>query len=150
VQDYYDCVPDSSKHEAGFNGQNYFPYDLRKLSSKGKNGKDRDFSILRETPFGNTFTTDFAKKVIEMENLGKDDITDFLAVCYTSTDYIGHMFGPSSYEMADAIMRLDKDIESLLKYLNDNIGKKNILVYFTRKNEGSFRLFQAGSGPLAS
>jgi len=131
VQDYFDCVPDSSKYEAGFKGQNFFPYDMRKLSSKGKNGKDRDFSILRATPFGNTLTTDFAKKVIEMESLGKDDITDFLAICYTSTDYIGHLFGPSSYEMADAIMRLDKDIESLLKYLNDNIGKKNILVYFT-------------------
>ncbi len=131
VQDYYDCVPDSSSHEAGFNGQNYFPYDLRKLSSKDKNGKNRDYSFLRETPFGNSLTTGFAKKVIESENLGKDDVTDFLAVCYTSTDYIGHRFGPSSFEMADAVMRLDKEIEDLLKYLNDNIGKKNILVYFT-------------------
>ncbi|MCX6333806.1 MAG: alkaline phosphatase family protein [Bacteroidia bacterium] len=130
-QDYYDCVPDSTIQEAGFNGQIYFPYDLKKLSSKGKGGTSRDYSILRETPFGNTFTTGFAKKLIEVEGLGKDDITDFLAVCYTATDYIGHRFGPSSYEMADAIMRLDKDIEDLLKYLNDNIGKKNILIYFT-------------------
>jgi|WetSurMetagenome_2_1015567.scaffolds.fasta_scaffold00346_13 predicted AlkP superfamily pyrophosphatase or phosphodiesterase len=130
-KDYFDCVPDSSKHETGFNGQNFFPYDLKKLSAKGRNGKDRDFSILRATPFGNTLTTSFAKKVIEMEGLGKDDVTDFLAVCYTSTDYIGHMFGPTSYEMADAILRLDKEVEDLLKYLNDNIGKKNILIYFT-------------------
>jgi hypothetical protein len=34
-------------------------------------------------------------------------------------------------ESADAIFRLDKDIEALLNYLNDKIGKKNILVYFT-------------------
>lgn len=129
--DYSDCVADSCKFEAGFNGQNYFPYDLRKLSSRGKDGKNRDYSILAETPFGNTFTTGFAKKLIEMEGLGKDDVTDFISICYTATDYIGHRFGPSSHEMADAIIRLDMEIEDLLRYLNDNIGKKNILIYFT-------------------
>jgi hypothetical protein len=28
LQDYADCMPDSNKYEAGFNGLNYFPYDL--------------------------------------------------------------------------------------------------------------------------
>jgi predicted AlkP superfamily pyrophosphatase or phosphodiesterase len=130
-KDYSDCRPDSASYEAGFGGQNYFPYDLKKLSSKGRNSRERDFSLLRETPFANSYTTAFAKKLIEMEGLGKDDVTDFLAVCYTATDYIGHRFGPSSYEMADAIMRLDREIEDLLVYLNASIGKKNILVYFT-------------------
>lgn len=130
-EDYSDCMPDSASHETGLGGQNYFPYDLKKLSSKGRNSRERDFSILRETPFANSYTTAFAKKLIEMEGLGKDDVTDFLAVCYTATDYIGHRFGPSSFEMADAIMRLDKDIEDLLVYLNSSIGKKNILIYFT-------------------
>jgi predicted AlkP superfamily pyrophosphatase or phosphodiesterase len=63
--------------------------------------------------------------------LGKDEIPDFLSICYSSTDYIGHRFGPSSVETGDAILRLDKDIETLLTYLNDSLGKKNILVYFT-------------------
>jgi predicted AlkP superfamily pyrophosphatase or phosphodiesterase len=130
-QDYSDCISDTNKFEAGFNGQNYFPYDLKKLSTRGKAGTDRDYSFLRETPFGNTVTTEFAKRLIEKEGLGKDDVTDFLTVCYSATDYIGHRFGPSSFEMADAIYRLDKDIEDLLKYLNETMGKKNILVYFT-------------------
>jgi len=131
VQDYSDCQPDSSKFESGFNGITWFPYDLKKMSTKNKSGSQRDFSLLRETPFGNTFTTSFAKKLIEMEQMGKDDVTDFISVCYTSTDYIGHRFGPSSYEMADAIFRLDREIEDLLKYLLETLGKKNILVYFT-------------------
>ena len=131
VSDYADCVPDSNVFESGFNGVNYFPYDLKKMSTRGRSGSERDLSLLLETPFGNTLTTDFAIKLIGEEKLGADDITDFLAVCYASTDYIGRRFGPSSYEMADAILRLDRDIENLLKYLNDNIGKKNILVYFT-------------------
>jgi predicted AlkP superfamily pyrophosphatase or phosphodiesterase len=131
LQDYYDCQPDSSKYEAGFNGRNYFPYDLKKLSARPRTANGRDYSLLRETPFGNTYTTNFAIKLIENEKLGEDDITDFLSVCYTSTDYIGHRFGPSSVEMADAIFRLDKDIETLLKYLNDHLGKRNVLIYFT-------------------
>jgi predicted AlkP superfamily pyrophosphatase or phosphodiesterase len=129
--DYSDCLPDSNKFEAGFNGVNYFPYDLKKLSSKGKGNSGRDFSILRETPFGNTFTTNFAIKLIEKEKLGKDNVTDFLSICYNATDYIGHRFGPSSVEMADAVFRLDRDIESLLKYVTDSLGKKNVLIYFT-------------------
>lgn len=131
IQDYSDCQPDTSKFENGFEGVTYFPYDLKKLSLKGKSGSQRDYSLLRENPFGNTLTTSFAKKLIEKENLGKDDITDFISVCYTSTDYIGHRFGPSSYEMADAIFRLDREIDDLLKYLLETLGKKNILVYFT-------------------
>jgi predicted AlkP superfamily pyrophosphatase or phosphodiesterase len=131
VRDYSDCLPDSNKFEAGFNGLNYFPYDLRKLSSKGRGSSGKDFSLLRETPFGNTFTTNFAIKLIEKESLGKDDVTDFLSICYTATDYIGHRFGPSSFEMADAIFRLDKDIENLLKYVTDSLGKRNVLIYFT-------------------
>ena len=131
VSDYSDCVPDSNVFETGFGGLNRFPYDLKKISTKGRSGSDRDLSLLRETPFGNTLTTDFALRLIDEEGLGEDDVTDFLAICYSSTDYIGRRFGPSSYEMADAILRLDRDVENLLKYLNDNLGKKNILVYFT-------------------
>ncbi len=131
LQDYTDCLPDSNRFETGFDGVCYFPYDLKKISSKGISKNKRDFSLLRETPFGNTYTTDFAIRLIKEEGLGKDDITDFLSISYTSTDYIGHRFGPSSVETADAILRLDHDIERLIKYLNDSIGKKNILVYFT-------------------
>lgn len=128
---YSTCLPDSNKFEKGFGGQNYFPYDLNKLSKSGGRNSDRNNAFLRETPFADALTTDFAIKLIEEEELGKDDITDFLSICYSSTDYIGHRFGPSSVETADAIFRLDKNIETLLNYLNDNLGKRNILVYFT-------------------
>jgi len=131
AENYADCLPDSNQYETGFNGLNYFPYDLKKMSRKGGRNSGLDFSLLRETPFGNTFTTNFAIRLIEKEELGKDDVTDFLSICFSSTDYIGHRFGPSSVEMGDAILRLDHEIETLLAYLNENIGKKNILIYFT-------------------
>ncbi len=128
---YEDCLPDSNKFESGFNGRNYFPYDLKKIRAKSTGSAKNDYSLLRETPFGNSITTNFAKKLIEHEQLGKDNVTDFISVCYSATDNIGHRFGPSSVEMGDAILRLDDEISSLLKYVNDSIGKKNVLVYFT-------------------
>ncbi|MFA5818020.1 MAG: alkaline phosphatase family protein [Bacteroidales bacterium] len=130
-EDYADCLPDLNNFEAGFNGVNYFPYNLKKMRSKGIFNSRNDFSLLRETPFGNSFTTSFAIRLIENEKLGKDDVTDYLSICYSSTDNIGHRFGPSSVEMGDAILRLDDEIKNLLTYLNDSIGKKNILIYFT-------------------
>jgi hypothetical protein len=130
-EDYTGSLPDSNKFETGFNNQNYFPYDLEKLRSKVMLSSRNDFSLLRETPFGNTLTTSFAIRLIEKEKLGKDDITDYISVCYSATDNIGHRFGPSSVEMEDAILRLDDDIKNLLAYVNDSIGKKNVLIFFT-------------------
>ena len=131
MEDYSDCLPDSNSFETGFEGVAYFPYDLKKISSKGLINVKRDYLLLRETPFGNSYTKDFAIRLIREERLGKDDNTDFLAINFSSTDYIGHRFGPSSVETGDAILRLDKDIEQLLNYLNDSIGKRNVLIYFT-------------------
>ena len=131
LSDYNDCLADSNQFEAGFNDVNYFPYDLKKIRSKGFNNSKTDYSLLRETPFANTFTTDFAIRLIEKEKLGKDEVTDYLSICYSATDNIGHRFGPSSTEMGDAILRLDNDIKNLLGFLNDSIGKRNVLIYFT-------------------
>ncbi len=131
LNDYAGCLSDSNKFEAGFNSLNYFPYDLKKLRGKVILSPRNDFALLRETPFGNSLTTSFAIRLIEKEKLGKDDITDYLSICYAATDNIGHRFGPSSVEMADAILRLDNDIKNLLSYVNDSVGKKNVLIYFT-------------------
>jgi predicted AlkP superfamily pyrophosphatase or phosphodiesterase len=131
LSEYNDCLPDSNKFESGFRSQNYFPYDLKKLRSKLNLGPRNDYALLRETPFGNSLTTSFALKLIEKEQLGKDDVTDYLSICYSATDNIGHRFGPSSVEMEDAILRLDEEIKNLLTYVNDSLGKKNVLIYFT-------------------
>ncbi len=131
AKDYADCLPDSNNFEAGFEGLNYFPYDLKKIYSKTGRNVKTDYSLLRETPSADLFTTEFALRLLEKEEMGVDDITDYLSICYSSIDYIGHRFGPSSVETADAILRLDRNIESLLTYINDKLGKKNVLIYFT-------------------
>jgi len=131
IEEYGDCSPDSNKYEVGFNGISWFPYDLKKMQTKGVQGLKKDYSLLDETPFGNSFTKDFALKLIKEESLGTDDITDFISICFSATDKIGHRFGPSSVEAADALLRLDADIAELLDFLLETIEKKNVLICFT-------------------
>jgi hypothetical protein len=131
-ESYYSIsLPDSSVHEAGFSGRLIFPYDLDRMSLGTGLARRRDYSLLKETPFSNTLTTELAIRLIEEEELGMDEFTDYLSIVYSATDNIGHRFGPSSVEARDAIYRLDREIEQLLAYLNEKIGKRNILVYFT-------------------
>ncbi len=127
---YPGCQPDSGKYEAGFNGQTWFPYDLKALSTKGKLiNVTRNYGLLRETPFADDFTTDLAIRLIDNEKLGQDEITDYLAITYSASDYIGHRFGPTSLEASDALVRLDRNIARLLDKIDKSLGKKNVLVY---------------------
>ena len=74
---------------------------------------------------------DFAIAAIEGESLGKSEFTDFLAVSFSSTDYVGHQFGPDAVEIEDTYLRLDKNLESFLNYLDQNIGKGNYTVFLS-------------------
>ena len=103
-----------------------FPYDLDKLKDLNDG-----YDMLKETPFGNNLTTDFAFSAIENEDLGMDNFTDVLTISYSSTDYIGHNFGVDSKETQDAYIRLDLEIERLLVYLDKNIGKNEYLLFLT-------------------
>lgn len=100
--------------------------DLNKL--KAKNG---GYSLLKSVPFGDDLTTDFAIAAVKGEDLGQDEITDFLTISYSATDYIGHNFGVNSKEVEDAYLRLDESIGTLLDSLDAQVGKGNYTVFFT-------------------
>jgi predicted AlkP superfamily pyrophosphatase or phosphodiesterase len=85
-------------------------------------------TFLTISPVGDRMTTDFAKTVIEKEGLGDDDITDYLGVSYSATDYIGHFFGPSSLESEDNILQLDRTLADLFAYVDEEIGLDKTLI----------------------
>ena len=101
-----------------------FPHRLSTIT-------DAKYEAFKTTPFANTYTFDFAKAAIENEALGKNTVTDFLAVSISSTDYIGHTFGPNSVEAEDTYLRLDKDIADFLAYLDKKLGVGNYLFFLT-------------------
>ena len=74
---------------------------------------------------------EITKTAIEKENLGKSNYTDFLAISFSSTDYVGHQFGVDSKEIQDTYLRLDKDIERLLTTLDEKVGQDNYTVFLT-------------------
>jgi len=125
---YIDCSPDNNKYESKFKGESSptFPHDLPGLMAANK-GLD----MIRYTPFGNTLTKDFAIATIEEESLGQGFATDFLTVSFSSTDYIGHFYGPHSIELEDTYLRLDRDLADLFHFLDKYLGKENVLVFLT-------------------
>jgi len=129
LEEYTESLPDTSEFETGLGGRSVFPYDLEKISKPRRN--DRDYSILKSTPFGNVYTRDFATAAIINEELGQDDYTDYLAVGFSSNEYIGKLFGSNSVEMQDAMLRLDRELAHFLDFIDNYIGLQNTLVFLT-------------------
>ncbi|WBL43503.1 alkaline phosphatase family protein [Algoriphagus halophytocola] len=125
---YIQSIADDNDFEAAFSGKDTpsFPYDLAALQEN--NG---GLGMISSTPFGNSLTLDFALAALEGEKMGMGEETDFLALSFSSTDYVGHRFGPTSRELEDTYLRLDQEIKRLLDYLDENYGKGEYLVFLT-------------------
>lgn len=104
--------------------QKGFPYSLKQYAGK-------TYSYIASTPFGNSMTFDMAKAALDNEQLGKGAETDMLCVSLSSTDYVGHSFGPNSIETEDTYLRLDKDLGDFLSYLDVKVGKGNYTVFLS-------------------
>jgi predicted AlkP superfamily pyrophosphatase or phosphodiesterase len=85
-------------------------------------------TFLTLSPFGDKMTADFAKTLIDAEGLGDDNVTDFLAVSFSVTDYVGHFFGPSSLEAEDNLLQLDRTLADLFAYIDAEVGLENTLI----------------------
>ena len=89
------------------------------------------------SPAGDELVLDFAKTLLVEEQLGKDDTTDYLSVSFSSTDYVGHIFGPSSLEAEDNILRLDRTLADLLDFVDKKVGIENTLIVLSSDHGGS-------------
>ena len=128
INQYTESIEDDNDYEQPYKGMEkaIFPYDLKSLQVQ--NGGN---NLIKATPFGNSILIDFAKEAIENEKLGKNEETDFLAISFSSPDYIGHQFGVDSKEVEDTYIRLDKELGDFLKYLDKKIGENNYTLFLT-------------------
>jgi predicted AlkP superfamily pyrophosphatase or phosphodiesterase len=126
LNSYVQSTPDEKSYENKTFGADAkgFPYNLNKFIGN-------NYNVVEATPFGNTLTAELAKAAITNEQLGTDSITDFLAVSFSATDYVGHSFGPNSVETEDTYLRLDKDLGEFLNFLDSKIGKDQYLVFLS-------------------
>lgn len=127
INTYVQSEPDNTPgHEGKFSGTEAPTFPIKTSAIyKGNAG------LIRSTPYGNSMTLDLARAAVDSENLGKNVVTDFLAVSLSSTDYVGHQFGPNSVEAEDTYLRLDKDLAAFFTYLDGKVGKGNYTVFLT-------------------
>jgi hypothetical protein len=118
IETYKLSTADDKSYEGRYTGANNsaFPHTTNSIAA---------------TPFGNTMTLEFAKKALEAYQLGSGDVTDLLAISLSSTDYVGHQFGPNSIEIEDTYLRLDKDLAAFFDYLDKQIGKGQYTFFIT-------------------
>jgi len=107
-----------------------YPFTIMK-SLLAEKAKDRDFGILLTTPFGNSYAKDFAVSAIVNENLGKDEVTDLLTVYFAPTADICMKYGTNSVELEDAYYRLDTELAHFMSFINETIGRENVLIVLT-------------------
>ncbi|HSC35125.1 MAG TPA: alkaline phosphatase PafA [Thermodesulfobacteriota bacterium] len=157
ITKYTESLPDDNVYEKSIKGRDektgeyrkpVFPYVLKDVLEENKEETKGQYGrLIKVTPFGNSITKDFALAAIRGEGLGKDGVTDFLAVSFSSTDIIGHYYGPRSIEVEDAYIRIDLDIADLLEALDSEVGEDNYLVFLTADHgAGDSPLFLGDTG----
>ncbi|MEP4038015.1 alkaline phosphatase family protein [Pseudophaeobacter sp.] len=85
-------------------------------------------AFLETSPAADELTLSFTKALVAGEQLGQDEVTDYLAISLNSVDYIGHTFGPSSLEAEDNLKRLDAQLADFFHHLDKVVGLDNTLV----------------------
>lgn len=127
LTNYTESIADKNNYEKAPNKKDtaVFPYDYKMQLN------ENNYEIIRATPYGNTITKDLALACLKAEQLGKGKHTDMLCISFSSTDYVGHSYGPRSVEIEDVYMRLDKDLEELINSLNSSVGKDNYVLFLT-------------------
>lgn len=102
--------PDDGVGEGDF--ENYgttFPHDVRTTKNP------YDFFLM--DPASTELLLDLARRAADEMDLGRDDVPDLLAISISGTDYVGHTFGPNSWESVEHLRRADRALGALLREL---------------------------------
>lgn len=127
VKNYSISAPDESENEADVfkEGKTSFPHLFNNVKPEDR------YSVLANTPHANDLVALLVKEALIHEKLGKGNYTDFLAISFSATDYIGHSYGTNSFEIQDAYIKIDSLIADLLVTFDKNFGKGNYLLFLT-------------------
>jgi predicted AlkP superfamily pyrophosphatase or phosphodiesterase len=124
----YDQTAFNAGPPAGYGAA--FPHPLR--GTPESKGPDHSFFLQWATsPYAETYLAHMAEDVIDKLQLGKGPGIDFLSVSFSSVDYVGHTFGPRSWEVQDELARLDRDLAEFFAHLDKTVGRGKYVVAFS-------------------
>jgi predicted AlkP superfamily pyrophosphatase or phosphodiesterase len=126
IDTYRQSDADDVDYEGTSNGDKRPVFPHRLSQQAGKN-----YGSISGTPHGSTFTLEFAKSALLAEEMGRDAVTDILAVSLSSPDYTGHQYGPNSIEIEDTYLRLDRDLGNFFRFLDAKVGKGQWTLFLT-------------------
>ena len=117
-------------------------YYMRELPSwvkdfNKKNKKDLAKDVWKD-PVGVSLTFGMAQAVLKAEKLGRNTVPDMLAVSVSTTDAAAHTFGALSPEMTAIYERLDAELATFFRALDDAVGQGNYLLFLTADHGGTY------------
>lgn len=96
-----------------------------------------DYELFFKTPQANKLVFDLAKECVKTYLQKNDNDQMLLWVCIGGLDKIGHSFGTETIEAIDMIYHLDKQLEKFIKFVQNHVGKDEVLFVFTADHGGS-------------
>jgi Type I phosphodiesterase / nucleotide pyrophosphatase len=91
----------------------------------------RYYEAVYSSPFGNELLVGLTLKAIDAEHLGAGETPDLLCVSFSSSDIVGHIWGPDSQEVLDVTLRMDDILRRLLNHLDTKVGKGRYVLALT-------------------
>ncbi|HDY83974.1 MAG TPA: alkaline phosphatase family protein [Halieaceae bacterium] len=89
------------------------------------------FTRVLVSPEGDRLLLDFAETLIKAEQIGQDEVTDYLSISFSAVDAVNHFFGPSSLENEDVILQLDRTLADLFQFIDKQVGLDKTLIVFS-------------------
>jgi predicted AlkP superfamily pyrophosphatase or phosphodiesterase len=114
--------PDAQPGEGAYGFGATFPHDPS--APEAVNDPDAYLS----TPASTEHLLAFAREAAHAMHVGDDPQTDLLAISIATPDYVGHAFGPESWEYLDALIRVDRAVGALLDDLEREHGELAVLI----------------------
>ena len=128
---YYQNMP----HQAG---STLFKYELNKPNA----GKIKRF---KQSPLVNEAVVRIASELLEREQLGKDEVTDYLLVQLSAANGLDNKTA-SAMQIQDIYYRLDQDIAKLLLTM-EKVAGKDVYVYLTGAGQSKMPVLEQPTTP---
>jgi predicted AlkP superfamily pyrophosphatase or phosphodiesterase len=86
------------------------------------------YSALLTSPFGSEALAALARQAVRGEKLGRRGVTDLLSISFSGTDYVGHSYGPHSWETLEMVVQTDRILAGFFEFLDKEVGLAHCLI----------------------